>query len=41
MPELTITLRVPWPKHRSMAALEKAIPLVERMVRTVAFERFP
>ena len=25
MPELTITVRVPWPKHRTLAALEKAI----------------
>ncbi len=25
MPELTIIVRVPWPKHRSLAALEKAI----------------
>ena len=25
MPELTITVRVPWPKHRSLASLEKAI----------------
>jgi len=25
VPELTITVRVPWPKHRGLAALEKAI----------------
>jgi hypothetical protein len=25
VPELTITVTVPWPKHRTLAALEKAI----------------